>query len=354
MKKGLLSLFAFVLLITVLFYFGTYHPAPLEEQRLNSPSHAPILQPGQTLKIMSWNIQFMAGNTNNHYFYAGGDDPWASRDVMNQTLEDVVRIIRDENPDILLLQEVDDGAVRTFKEDQLKKILERLPEEYGSYASAFYWKTAFVPHPSIMGSMGMKLSTVSKYKISKATRHALASITDQNFITRQLSIKRALLDVQFPVAGGKSLTAFNTHLSAFAQDSDTMARQVEQVADQLARIETEGQYGFVAGDFNLIPPGAYANLSKKIQAYYNPAGTEIERLYDDYHPVPTLEEISSPDFAQWFTAMSTSGQQRNPDKTIDYIIFAKPLLPGEHYIRTEDTISVSDHLPVIAYFTLPK
>ena len=92
MKKGLVSLVTFVLLITVLFYFGTYHPAPMKAQRLISPSHAPVLQPGQTLKIMSWNIQFMAGNTNNHYFYAGGDDPWASRDVVNQTLEGVVRI----------------------------------------------------------------------------------------------------------------------------------------------------------------------------------------------------------------------------------------------------------------------
>jgi len=121
----------------------------------------------------------MAGK-NYVFFYDlldnSGPDGRPSPEDIAKTLKEVARIIQDENPDVILLQEVDDGAKRTDYEDQLASLLPLLPKEYACYASAFYWKASFVPHPRIMGAAGMKLSTISKYKMTEAVRHQLALI----------------------------------------------------------------------------------------------------------------------------------------------------------------------------------
>ena len=88
-----------------------------------------------------------------------GPDKRPSKEDIAATLNEVARVIREENPDIILLQEVDDNARRTDYQDQLALLLELIPADYKFHASAFYWQSPFVPHPKIMGKVGMKLST---------------------------------------------------------------------------------------------------------------------------------------------------------------------------------------------------
>jgi endonuclease/exonuclease/phosphatase family metal-dependent hydrolase len=355
MKKTLKILGIVITIIVVLFYNSTYHPGQLEEESFISADSAPLLQPGEKIKVLNWNIQFMAGNKDNDFFFSDGDDPWPAKETIAKTIKEVARVIESENPDIILLQEVDDGSKRTYHVDQLEELLALLPKAYSSHASSFYWKTRFVPHPRIMGSMGMKLSTISKYKITRAVRHALAPISNQNFLVQQVSIKRAVSEVYLPVANGKNLHVLNAHLSAFAQGSNTMELQVAQVDKFLNEIERSGNYGFIGGDFNLIPPGKQFDLlPEKSKKYYNPKGTEIKLLFDKYKTVPSYEELNGPDYMKWMTAMSTGIKGPKPNKTIDYFMFTSAINYGEHYVRAADTLLISDHLPVITYFTIPE
>ncbi|NUM74859.1 endonuclease/exonuclease/phosphatase family protein, partial [candidate division KSB1 bacterium] len=196
----------------------TFHPDELQTETVTSPDDAPLLQPGQKLKILTWNVQFMAGK--NYVFWHDtpnfdGPHERPSSDDIAHTLAEVSRVIREENPDIVLLQEVDDGGRRTDHEDQLARLLAALPPEYSSHVSAFYWRAAFVPHPRILGSVGMKLSTISKYKISHTRRHQLA-LPPNDIITRQFSTKRAFLEARLPLSNGAEFVVLNTHLDAFA------------------------------------------------------------------------------------------------------------------------------------------
>lgn len=354
--KIVLSLIvAIAVALTAFVYFISYHPKDVQPVAFVSPDDAPVLQPGQKLKLMSWNIQFMAGNENNDFFFSGGNDKWASQETINATLKEVARVIIDENPDIILLQEVDDGAVRTYHQDQLAELMKLLPASYSSHSSAFYWKTKFIPHPEIMGAMGMKLSTISKYKIDAATRYALSPITNQNIIVTQTSIKRSLHGVNLPIQGGGNLYGLNGHLSAFAQGSDTMSRQIAQVDQLLSDLEKQGNVGFIGGDFNLIPPGkAFSRLSEKTKGYYNPEGSEIKLLYDNYKVIPTLAEVDGPDYLKWAASTGTAGKVKSPQKTIDYFIFTDKINYGEHYVRSSDTLKISDHLPLVTYITVPE
>jgi endonuclease/exonuclease/phosphatase family metal-dependent hydrolase len=336
-------------------YFANYHPDDVLCEPVYNNDNAPVLVAGQSIKVLSWNIQFLAGNRNNHFFFDGGSDPWPDKNVIDHTLSEVVRVIHDEDPDIVLFQEVDDGSERTFNEDQLQRILANLPDSLHNHTSSFYWKSHYILHPDIMGSAGMKLSTISKYRIDKAIRYALSPITTDNLIRRQFSPKRAMLEAYFPISNGQTLRAINTHLSAFAQGSNTMEKQIEQVDKLLIDIEKNNGIGFAGGDFNLIPPGnAYRRLSAFNKRYYNELGTELAPLFEKYLMVPGLNEVNGENYQRWYTNMATDSDPKVPDKTIDYFIFANGLKPDTAYVRMEDTIHISDHLPLIINVTIPQ
>ncbi len=358
-KKLLFSLVLLVSVIGISFfawiYFSTLQVEKIESTRFVNLPNAPMLESGQNLKILSWNIQFLAGNENNNFFFDGGEDSWPAMDIRQQVLEQIVAIIITENPDVILLQEVDDGAKRTGNQDQLAALMGLLPKEYGNHSSAFYWKADFVPHPALMGSAGMKLSTISKYQITQATRYALTSIQSQSWIMQQMNPKRAILEVQLPINHSSYLNLMNTHLSAFAQSDNTMEIQVNQVIDLMAKKQVEGNADvIIGGDFNLLSSSsAYNLLDTKGKSYYNPDGTELAPMFESFRSIPSLDVMNSNDYADWFTHSPNHISGALPDRTIDYLFYTDGLKLVEQKVLSRDTLLISDHLPVIGIFTIP-
>jgi endonuclease/exonuclease/phosphatase family metal-dependent hydrolase len=348
---GLVALAAAAVLA---FYLATYHPADVQKEAVTSPADAPVLAKGQKIKVLSWNVQFMAGK--NYVFFfdewdESGPDLRPSKADITATFGEVARIIKDEQPDIILLQELDSGAARTDGEDQLARLLPLLPPEYSSYASAWYWKAAFVPHPKIMGPVGMKLGIISKYKISDAVRYQLPQMPN-NVVVSNLQFKRAVLEAVFPVQGGGKLSAMSIHQDAFAQGSDTMQRQVELVSTVLTEKEVTGGAWVIGGDFNLLPPsrGAYDRLPTDERAYFQP-DSEIARLYDAFKAFPSKEMVEGPDAARYFTHWANRGTAA--DRTIDYFFVGKNTAADSFRVRQADTARISDHFPVIIELTVP-
>lgn len=189
----------------------TFHPADIQPAPAACDGKTRVLAPGQTVKILSWNVQYMAGK-NHWFFYEGGTEREPTEADIRQTLAEVARLIKAENADIVLLQEVDEGAKRTGYTEQLQLLLNRLGGIYPCRAEAFYWKSGFVPHPDVMGAVGMKLVILSKYKIRTAKRYQLPLIPE-NWVSQQFNLKRALLEARIPF-DGHEFVVMNTHLSA--------------------------------------------------------------------------------------------------------------------------------------------
>ncbi len=348
----LLALLAAAFLVLV--RLATFHPPDRQAVAVTCPDGVPILSAGQTVKIMSWNIQYMAGKNYVFFFDVadgnGPDDRPSAADV-TLTLDEVGRVIREEDPDLVLLQEVDDGAARTDHQDQLSLLLARLASQYPCHCSAFYWRAWYVPHPRIHGSVGMKLSILSKYKITTAVRHQLARKAE-DLVTRQFSIQRAVLEAHLPVKDGKDLAVLDTHLEAFAKGTDTLARQVGQVKSILDGLTREGCPWVIGGDFNLLPPGRYASLPEGQRVYFK-EHTEISPLFETFQAVPSLDEINGPEGALWLTHFPNDPAVKGPDRTIDYFFIPRSLALMEHHVRQQDTLRISDHFPVVATIQLP-
>ena len=360
MKRIALSIISFLLILFAGLYtwarLTTLHPAETQEETVSCAADAPQWD-GRPLKVMSWNVQYMAGKSY-VFFYdlpdGSGPDERPSHEEIEKTTLEVARVINDEKPDVILLQELDDGASKTDYRDQLADVLGLLTDRYPCHASAFYMKSAFTPHPHIRGATGMKLSTISRYRMSKAIRHQLPTIPD-NFVVKLFNFKRAVLEVRIPTTGkeAKKEAAFlNTHTDAFAQGTTTMQDQIDRIHGILSDLKAQGIPFVIGGDFNLLPPEfARTELHASVQVYYNDE-TEIAPLFRDFAPGATIEQLTGKDGAKFFTAYPNNPIASGPDRTIDYL-FYDGLKMNRYYVRQHDTLKISDHLPLVGEFALP-
>ncbi|MBL8080313.1 MAG: endonuclease/exonuclease/phosphatase family protein [Anaerolineales bacterium] len=358
--KGLLKTIGVLLLVLVIalgsfLWFGNYHPKPVESAAVSCPESTPLLESGQNIKILTWNVQTMSSK--NYVFWSDlpnndGPDEKPSKEDITATFEETVRIIHDENPDIIFIQEIDSGAERTYYEDQMARLAEMLPE-YPCYSSIFDWKSAYVPHPRIHGSVGWKVAILSKYKIDEAERIQL-STANKSFLENQFKIKPAILKAMMPTANGGQFAALTLHLDLYVPGTDAKDIQLTEIGRVLSELDTAGTPWILGGDFNLLPfdNAAYTRLASEQQKYYNPQ-SEIKFLTDKFQVVPTTDETNGEDFAKWLTRWPNDPSIPGPDRTLDYFFLPNIIKIGTHYVRMKDTLHISDHLPVVIEFQIP-
>ena len=326
-----------------------YHPRPLEQEEPSNAEAPPILSPDQPIKVISFNVQFLAG-TGYHFFYDGGRDTLVARSDIESTVARVGAFISDANPDFVLLQEVDCGARRTAFLDEVALLRDALPTDLRNHVSTFYWKSKFVPHPKIMGSAGTKLVLFSRYRLGKARRYQLPC-TPGNPIERDFNFKRAILEVEVPLTNGQILAILNTHLEAFPKGTDVMERQVERLLWRLKSLDEQHLAWILGGDFNLLPPGQSALLSREARGLHSEP-TEICSIYERYAGVPTVAEATGEHMRRYFTFTQRCGANRLPVRTLDYF-FAAPRVTIEKYaVMQEGMTELSDHLPLMGQFRL--
>lgn len=355
-RNIIIGLVMLCLLFFVLLYVTTFHPGKVESMEVINGRYAPELKTDRNIKVLCWNVQYMAGK--NYFFWYdiidnSGPDIKPSREDIVKTRHEVVRIIKDEDPDLIIIQEIHDNAKRTGYEDQLTALLELLPDEYSCYTSAYYWKASFVPIKQIMGSVGMKLVTISKYKLNSARRYQLP-VMPLNPLFQQFNFKRAILETRIALEDGKEFALLNTHLDAFAQNNDTMEQQVKMVKSILTGLDREDTPWVIGGDFNLLPNKmAYNQLSGESRTYYNPE-TELNLLTADFNVIPSIEDVSGEHRSRWFTYYPNNPAYEGPIKTIDYMFYSDLLEAGKYQVRSKDTLKISDHLPIISEFRIKR
>ncbi len=343
------------LLLMVVIHAVSWRPAATENIAVQCHPGAPELAAGQTLKVMTWNIQFLAGKRYVFWYELaddrGPDDRATSADLA-YNLDEVSRVIRAEQPDVVLLQAVDKGAKATDYQDQLALLRERLVDLYPCAAQAYDWKADFSPDPHILGSVGRTLATLSRYRINHAERLQLPYTTEGNPLTQPFTPRRALLSAYLPIEGGGQLAVLNTQLDAYSAGQDTQLRQLQAVSRQVDQLEGHGETWLLGGDFELLPLGQRQRLAEDQRLRYSP-DTDLHLLWDKYPMIPSNAEVGSVDRAQWLTHYPNGQSGDSPDRTVDYLFYSPKITRQEGLVRQEDTLEISDHLPVLGTFVLP-
>src|SRR3989344_1672156 len=101
--RRLQKLLMFVVLLgvalAVLVYSIAWHPADREDAALSCDVNTATLQPGQALKVMTWNVQYLAGKRYVFWYDladGSGPDTRPTAADLAYSLDEVVRILRDE------------------------------------------------------------------------------------------------------------------------------------------------------------------------------------------------------------------------------------------------------------------
>jgi endonuclease/exonuclease/phosphatase family metal-dependent hydrolase len=350
-KWLVVTLLVLLLLIIGLVYALTFHPKDRQAAALSCPADTPLYSEDKALRVVSYNVQYMAGK-DYVFFYDlldnSGPDTKPSREAVVETLDGIAELLVELDADVLLLQELHENHITTDYQNQTDELLERLGDRYPCYAEAFYWKAGFVPIPEVMGSVGMKLVTFSKYRLEEAERVQL-SLIPSDPVTQAFNLKRAILTTSLPTQNGNSWHLMNTHLDAFSQGTDTMTRQVEEVN---ALIQEKGTAPWlIGGDYNLLAEGQYERLDDSQRAYYNPQ-TELTLLHEKYPSIPSLANIQGDEPQRWYTHFPNDPAVGEPDRTIDYIFYSPQLETQNEQVIFGRALELSDHLPIVGDFKL--
>lgn len=261
MKKVLLAflyvLIALFLAVVCLFGWLTakeFKPAPVEELIVTGTGSSPSLQPGQSLRILSWNVGYGGLGAGSDFFMDGGKNVKAAGpNAVGNYLNGIkAELYADPAPDLLLLQEVDTNSSRTYGIDEAAYLSD--PSRDQMTVHALNYSCPFVPYPMPpIGKVNSGLFTLTGYGVDRAERIALPCPFSWPVSTANL--KRCLLVSYLPIEGTEQqLVLVNLHLEAY-DDGEGKIAQTNQLRQFIQAEYDKGNYVIAGGDFNQIFPG---------------------------------------------------------------------------------------------------
>jgi endonuclease/exonuclease/phosphatase family metal-dependent hydrolase len=172
-------------------------------------------------------------------------------DNTNATIADALA----ENPDILLVQEIDVKANRSYNYNQCDEFVRAFSDRNSgsvdyTYASNFHTAYLFYPPTKPIGKItDSGLLTLSKYKISDAVRRSYP-VSDA-FPTKFFDLDRCFAVNRMPVSGSSNELVFiNTHMSAYDKGGTIRKAQMEMISKVISDEYAAGNWVIVGGDFN--------------------------------------------------------------------------------------------------------
>jgi endonuclease/exonuclease/phosphatase family metal-dependent hydrolase len=148
---------------------------------------------------MAWNIRF--GVARLRFFGDGcGDKVIMTKSEVTTGLKGLAAKIIAEDPDILLLQEVDVQSKKTAYIDQAQWLLDNTDMNYGAYGSM--WQAQAILADGL-GRVNTGNLILSKWKLENAERIQLPLRGDQDGLTKYFYLRRNVLKVVVDMPSNK-------------------------------------------------------------------------------------------------------------------------------------------------------
>ncbi|HEX6274252.1 MAG TPA: endonuclease/exonuclease/phosphatase family protein [Polyangiaceae bacterium] len=315
-------------------------------RRVSVPAPKPVL------RAMNYNVKFGGGRID-FFFDCFGDRVLMSKSEVVRHLERLAEKIREVDPDVLVVQELDVNSKRAAYVDQMQWLLDHTELDYGVYASQ--WKADYVPSDGI-GAVDSGNGVLSKYPITGASRIALDLRSDQSGLERYFYLKRNVLRATVNV-GETKVVVVATHAEAYAKDG-TKKRHIERFEAELDRISSTGNVVLGAGDLNPLPPGtekqhdfpdSVCTNEDFVADDYRAEATWLESLYARYESEIPLA-VYQADNASYFS--HTTDKNGFWNRKLDYFFTNAAVVPGSGLVHQDEahggtaTMPLSDHAPL--------
>lgn len=357
--KRFLKIIGIILLIIVLFVVGylgfvwvTYDRIEdYQTLSVESNKSGNVASPGEEYTIVSQNMGFGAYTKDFTFFLDGGTESRAaSPESVKECFDKGLTIIDSLNPDIVLFQEIDEKATRSYKIDQRELIKTGLKDSSSVYArnynSAYLLYPITKPHgKSISGIM-----TVSDFEITSGIRRQLM-VSDS--FSKLLDLDRCYSICRIPVSNGKELVVYNVHMSAYGGNEEIRTSQFSQVCNDMKAEYDKGNYVVCGGDFNcdftddsvkklnLVDYSLDVGWAKPMKVECIPDGIRRCIDYSTDELLPTCRNCDIPYEEGNFTII-VDGFMTSDNVEVTYL---ENVQTGFEY---------SDHMPVVMKFKLAE
>ncbi len=273
-----------------------FDPASIEAADVVRAGDVDMIKPGETLKVLSWNVGYAGLGKAEDFFMDGGTRSKPdSRDTVQRYLGGISASIEETGADLVLLQEVDINSSRTYSIDERGFLDGGMSCK--SYALNYSCPFVPVPVPPI-GKVNSGLYTMTDdLQIARAERHSLPC--PFSWPLRIANLKRCLLVNYLPIEGSdKQLVLVDLHLEAYDSGEGKIA-QTRQLMGFLEDEYLKGNYVIAGGDFNQIFPGGLETYPNTHPELWTPGLLEEESLPEGFRylfdlSVPSCRLLNQP------------------------------------------------------------
>lgn len=337
----LILIIAFVCMIVYLMV-TEYKPKNIEEVAIAGSSKDKI-KLEEDYKVMTWNTGYGGLDKDTDFFMDGGKmvNPISKEHVEN-ALEGIANEIKKQNPDLILLQEVDSDSQRTF---HINEVAFYDKNFNGASTFTYNYKVNFVPFPlPPMGKINSGIYTNSKFVIEDSYRYQQP--IPHKWPVKLANLKRGFNASYLPIDGSdKKLVLVNVHLDAYESGSNGRLAQTKQIIAFMTEEYNKGNYLIVGGDFNQELRKGY--LAEVPEGIWNPSPFPYEYLTDNIKPV----------FDEKTNSSRVNDKPYNPDKSYESIIDGF-LVSDNVEVKSIQGQAIgfvnSDHNPVLLEFSLKE
>ena len=293
-------------------------------------SAVPVVTDNQLqLRVMTWNIKYGALRIP-FWFDCWGDRIHMSDQEVSRNMQEIYAMIKEANPDILLVQEIELHSQRSAYYDMIQGILKHTALNYAAYFPT--WESRYIPSEGL-GRMNLGNAIFSRYPINKAEHIPQVERGDQDAITKAFYIKRGIGRVEIEIKD-TLLASYVVHAEAYDVDG-TKGKQIKQIH----QVVSQEQLPFLlGGDFNELPPTAVKTedflderkTSLCSDDFKQPPYTPVimQPFYDDFQPAISLERYgdSYGSQARFYThsvlgedEVNEEGVAGDWNRTLDYL-----------------------------------
>ncbi|MEO0422725.1 MAG: endonuclease/exonuclease/phosphatase family protein [Pseudomonadota bacterium] len=337
-----LALMPGLLLMAVLWMAGGLQPPKTFEAAVTQVDALTPTTPHdtQTLRLLIWNVAWGYGEG------SAGAGPKKPKEHFEQTMAAMAAVVREASADIVLLQEIDFDATRSYHQNQARAIAEAAGLPY--VAEAVSWRANWVPFPywppaDHFGRMSSGGAILSRFPLSDHRVELLPKPESNAPHYNLFYLFRYAQEVKAATPLGE-VQLLNLHLEAF--DGVNRVRQAWMLAERL-----RGQVPaltVLAGDFNALPPEAPVQAGFVDQPTANFLGDETLLMLRSIGEIRDV--VSARDYRRNPSAHYTF-PSTEPSRTLDHALVGTGFEVREARVYHEAG-ELSDHLPLLVTLAL--